>query len=129
MTPADKCRTFRELHATGCFVIPPWNVGTARTLEGLGFKRWRPPVRATRIRKAFPTAPTLRRGAGAFPRHRQCYRPAVNADFENGYANDPLQLAENVARCVATGVAGLSDRGRDRRGREPLYDSTPRWRG
>ena len=29
-TPADKRRTFRRLHAAGCFVIPnPWDVGTA----------------------------------------------------------------------------------------------------
>ena len=38
-SPADKRRIFRELHASGCFVIPnPWNVGTTRYLQGLGFK-------------------------------------------------------------------------------------------
>ena len=38
-TTADKCRTFRALHESGCFVIPnPWNIGSARYLEGLGFK-------------------------------------------------------------------------------------------
>ena len=37
--PAEKRRTFRALHESGCFVIPnPWNVGTARYLQGLGFK-------------------------------------------------------------------------------------------
>ena len=36
---ADKRRTFRKLHKSGCFVIPnPWNVGSARYLQGLGFK-------------------------------------------------------------------------------------------
>src|SRR5580704_11663214 len=36
---ADKRRTFRSLHESGCFVIPnPWNVGTARYLQGQGFK-------------------------------------------------------------------------------------------
>src|SRR5579864_8493717 len=35
---ADKRKTFRKLHETGCFVIPnPWNVGSARYLQGLGF--------------------------------------------------------------------------------------------
>jgi 2-methylisocitrate lyase-like PEP mutase family enzyme len=34
MSPSDKCRTFRELHQSGCFVIPnPWNVGSARYLQ------------------------------------------------------------------------------------------------
>ena len=36
---ADKRRTFRKLHDSGCFVIPnPWNIGSARYLQGLGFK-------------------------------------------------------------------------------------------
>ncbi len=36
---ADKRKIFRKLHEAGCFVIPnPWNVGTARYLQGLGFK-------------------------------------------------------------------------------------------
>ena len=35
----DKRKTFRKLHEAGCFVIPnPWNVGSARYLQGLGFK-------------------------------------------------------------------------------------------
>ena len=38
-TIADKRKTFRQLHEAGCFVIPnPWNVGTARYLQSLGFK-------------------------------------------------------------------------------------------
>ena len=36
---ADKRKTFHKLHEAGCFVIPnPWNVGSARYLQGLGFK-------------------------------------------------------------------------------------------
>src|SRR5207247_785299 len=36
---ADKRRAFHQLHAAGCFVIPsPWDVGSARMLQGLGFK-------------------------------------------------------------------------------------------
>jgi 2-methylisocitrate lyase-like PEP mutase family enzyme len=39
MSIAEKRRTFRALHQTGCWVIPnPWNIGTARYLQGLGFK-------------------------------------------------------------------------------------------
>ena len=38
-TIADKRRTFRKLHETGCFVIPnPWDIGSARYLQHLGFK-------------------------------------------------------------------------------------------
>ena len=36
---AERVATFRDLHASGCFVIPnPWDVGSARTLARLGFK-------------------------------------------------------------------------------------------
>ena len=36
---ADRRRTFREMHAAGCFVIPnPWDPGSARYLQSLGFK-------------------------------------------------------------------------------------------
>ena len=36
---ADKRRTFRRLHESGCFLIPnPWDIGSARWLQGLGFK-------------------------------------------------------------------------------------------
>src|SRR5207244_8911448 len=38
-TAAEKRATFRKLHSEGCFVIPnPWDVGSARYLQGLGFK-------------------------------------------------------------------------------------------
>ena len=32
----------------------------------------------------------------------------LNADFENGFADNPEGVAENVTHCIATGVAGLS---------------------
>ena len=36
---AEKRATFRKLHESGCWVIPnPWDVGSARYLQGLGFK-------------------------------------------------------------------------------------------
>ena len=36
---SDKRRVFRALHETGCFVIPnPWDIGSARYLQTLGFK-------------------------------------------------------------------------------------------
>src|SRR6476659_5529033 len=36
---AEKRATFRKLHESGCWMIPnPWDVGSARYLQGLGFK-------------------------------------------------------------------------------------------
>jgi 2-methylisocitrate lyase-like PEP mutase family enzyme len=124
MTPADKCRTFRELHATGCFVIPnPWNVGTARTLEGLGFKALATTSSGYAHSQGLPDgAHTCAEVLAHFRDIVSATDLPVNADFENGYANDPLQLAENVARCVATGVAGLSIEDATGEDAEPLYD-------
>ncbi len=45
----------------------------------------------------------------------------INADFENGYADDPDELAKNVARCVDTGVAGLSIEDSTGVAEAPLY--------
>ena len=37
-TVAEKRRVFRRLHESGCFVIPnPWDAGTTRYLQHLGF--------------------------------------------------------------------------------------------
>ncbi|MCB2044082.1 MAG: isocitrate lyase/phosphoenolpyruvate mutase family protein, partial [Rhodoferax sp.] len=38
-TISDKRRAFQQLHAAGCFAIPnPWDVGSARYLQSLGFQ-------------------------------------------------------------------------------------------
>jgi 2-methylisocitrate lyase-like PEP mutase family enzyme len=46
----------------------------------------------------------------------------LNADFENGYADQPDGVAENVMRCIATGVAGLSIEDAPHSATTPLYD-------
>ena len=107
---ADKRRTFRTLHDSGCFVIPnPWDVGSARYLQHLGFKA----LATTSLGYAFAAG----YADGAVPRDLMLAHIAelvaasdvpVNADFEGGYADDPDGVAESVTLCVKTGVAGLS---------------------
>lgn len=46
----------------------------------------------------------------------------VNADFQNGYADEPEGVAANVSRCIATGVAGLSIEDSTGTADTPLYD-------
>ena len=121
---ADKRKTFRELHRSGCFVIPnPWNVGSARYLQGLGFK-----ALAT-TSSGFAHSQGLADGAHTCAEVLAHFREIasattlpVNADFENGYADDIGLMAENVARCVATGVAGLSIEDATGDDANPLYD-------
>jgi 2-methylisocitrate lyase-like PEP mutase family enzyme len=47
----------------------------------------------------------------------------VNADFQNGYADEPEAVAANVRVCIATGVAGLSIEDNSARSDQPLYES------
>jgi 2-methylisocitrate lyase-like PEP mutase family enzyme len=123
-TVADKRRTFRKLHESGCFVIPnPWNVGSARYLQGLGFK-----ALAT-TSSGFAHALGYADGAlslddvlGHYREMSEATDVPLNADFENGFADDPDGVAINVTRCVATGVAGLSIEDATGKDGPPLYD-------
>ncbi|CAB5669932.1 Carboxyvinyl-carboxyphosphonate phosphorylmutase [Delftia tsuruhatensis] len=101
---------FRELHHQGCFVLPnPWDAGSARMLEGLGFKA----LATTSSGHAW----SLGRPDGAVSRdmvleHLRAMVAAtdlpVNADFESGFGADPQAVAESVRMALDTGVAGLS---------------------
>src|SRR5271167_1316025 len=122
-TIADKRQTFRKLHEAGCFVIPnPWNVGTARYLQSLGFKALATTSSGDAHAQGFPDGAQSRDDVLAHFREMAAAADVpLNADFENGFADDPNGVAENVTACVATGVAGLSieDSPKDER---PLYD-------
>ncbi len=120
---ADKRQTFRALHRSGCFVIPnPWNVGSARYLQRLGFK-----ALAT-TSSGFAHAQGFADGALSSDAVLAHYREMaaatdvpLNADFENGFAHDPDETAANVALCVATGVAGLSIEDYSGDSAKPIY--------
>ena len=123
MSVADKRQTFRRLHDSGCFVIPnPWNIGTARYLQALGF-----PALAT---TSSGYAHSIGYSDGDLTRDmvlahfREIARAAdvpVNADFENGFADDPDGVAANVKLCAETGVAGLSIEDYTGNDADPLY--------
>lgn len=114
-TVDDKRAAFRALHKGGCFVLPnPWDVGSARMLQHLGFEAlastssgyaWTTgrPDNAVSLDDVLDHLTTLCAGVDL----------PVNADFESGFAEDPDGVSANVARCVATGVAGLSIEDRD----------------
>ena len=121
---AEKRSTFRALHQTGCFVIPnPWNIGTARYLQGLGFKALATTSAGYAHSYGYSDGDVTRDMVLA---HCREIAPAadvpVNADFENGYADDPDEMAANVRLCIATGVAGLSIEDFTGRDSDPLYD-------
>jgi 2-methylisocitrate lyase-like PEP mutase family enzyme len=122
-TLAERRADFRALHHSGCFAIPnPWDIGSARWLEGLGFKA----LATTSSGYAW----TLGRPDGALSRaavlaHLRDIAAAtdlpVNADFESGFAADPQGVAESVRMAIETGVAGLSIEDASGDAAAPLY--------
>jgi 2-methylisocitrate lyase-like PEP mutase family enzyme len=121
---AQKRADFFKLHQSGCFVLPnPWDVGSARLLQSLGFKA----LGSTSAGYAWSTG----RGDYGLKLDELLAHLTelcagsdlpVNADFESGFADDPKGVAANVGKCVATGVAGLSVENRTSDKSKPLYD-------
>ena len=109
-TIAEKRAKFRKLHESGCFVIPnPWDVGSARQLQYLGFEA----LASTSSGHAWTVGkPDYATSLDDVLAHLAELSAAtdlpVNADFESGFADAPEGVAANVTRCIATGVAGIS---------------------
>lgn len=121
---AARRRAFRELHTAGCFVIlNPWDRGSARWLQGLGFKA----LATTSSGCAWSQG----RADGALSRDtvlahlREMVAATdlpVNADFESGFGDHADAVAESVRLAIATGVAGLSIEDATHNPAAPLFD-------
>jgi 2-methylisocitrate lyase-like PEP mutase family enzyme len=118
----EKATRFAELHRGGPFVIPnPWDAGSARVLESLGF----PALTSTSSGFAF----TLGRLDGGVTLDEVCdhVRAISDAtaipfavDLENGYGPAPADAAHAIARVAEAGAVGGSIEDWDPAGR--LYD-------
>lgn len=107
---SDKRRSFQQLHAKGCFAIPnPWDIGSARFLQSLGFKALATTSSGFAWSQGRPDVPDRREVVLA---HLRAMVDAtdlpINADFENGYAHDAAGIAQSVSLAIEAGVAGLS---------------------
>ena len=120
----EKCRVFRELHVSGCFVIPnPWDVGSTKYLQHLGFKALATTSAGAAWAIGYPDGAVPRDAMLAHIREVVAATDLpVNADFEGGYADAPDGVAESVRLCVETGVAGLSIEDSTGDKAKPLYD-------
>ena len=107
---ADKRNAFTALHQSGCFVIPnPWDAGSARYLQSLGFKA----LATTSSGFAWSRARAdnaITRDMALAHLHELVHAVDVpiNADFERGFAADAAGVAESVRLAAQTGIAGLS---------------------
>ncbi|HEX8680272.1 MAG TPA: isocitrate lyase/phosphoenolpyruvate mutase family protein [Chthoniobacterales bacterium] len=121
---AEKRQRLSELHQSGCFALPnPWDIGSARYLQHLGFKA----IATTSAGYAFSRGlPDGAVGRDAMLAHVRELAEAsdlpLNVDFENGYAHDANTAAENVRLCVEAGAAGVSVEDNSGRKDKPLYE-------
>lgn len=110
--PAELRAKFRELHESGCFVMPnPWDAGTVRALERFGFEALATTSAGMAFSMAKPDSPKALEVDDVLAHVASIVEAAtvpVNADFQAGYADDAQGVAENARRCVETGAAGLS---------------------
>jgi 2-methylisocitrate lyase-like PEP mutase family enzyme len=122
-TVSEKRAIFRALHQQGCFVLPnPWDAGSARMLQGLGFKA----LATTSSGFAWSNG----QADGALSREmilahlREIVAATdlpVSADFEDGFGVDAQGVAESVRLAIDTGVAGLSIEDSTGDAENPLY--------
>ena len=121
----DRVAAFRRLHSAGCFVMPnPWDAGSARALEQLGF----PALATTSAGFAWTTGRadngvTLDQTLDHLRAVSAAVGVPVNADFEGGFAVEPEQVAEHVRRAAGTGIAGLSIEDSTGDDDSPLHDA------
>lgn len=118
--------TFRRLHESGCFVLPnPWDRGTARYLAHVGFKALATTSAGFAFSRGLPDSVTAMAVDEVLDHVRDICESTslpVNADFQNGYADEPEHVAANVTRCIECGVAGLSIEDATGKPESPLYE-------
>jgi 2-methylisocitrate lyase-like PEP mutase family enzyme len=121
---SERRATFHALHKSGCFVIPnPWDIGSARYLQGMGFKALASTSSGFAWSKGFPDNRVTRDMVLAHLSELVAATDVpINADFEGGFAPDPAGVAEGVKLAVGTGVAGLSIEDSTGDNEKPLYD-------
>ena len=124
MTAQERVAAFHQLHESGCFVMPnPWDVGSARALQRLGFKA----LATTSAGLAWTHGcsdnhVTLEQTLEHLRVIAHAVDVPVNADFEGGYAVKPEHVNANVHLAAATGIAGLSIEDSTGDDERPLHD-------
>src|SRR5436190_16045944 len=110
---AEKGRLFRELHARpGILILPnPWDAGTAKLLASLGFEA----LATTSLGMSNALGRVDAEGSVSRAELLENCRIIgeatdlpVNADLENGYADDPKEAASILRDAAETGVVGGS---------------------
>ncbi|WP_367394236.1 oxaloacetate decarboxylase [Pseudomonas sp. X4] len=110
LTTSEKRTAFHELHKAGCFLLPnPWDAGSTRILESLGYKALATTSSGYAWSQAQADGQLSRLDTLAHMRHLAAVSDLpINADFESGFAATPEGVFESVGLAIDTGIAGLS---------------------
>jgi 2-methylisocitrate lyase-like PEP mutase family enzyme len=123
--PADRYDAFLALHRSGApLLIPnPWDRGSARVLAGLGFQALATTSGGFAATVGVQDGAVTRQQALEHARNiASAVDVPVSADLENGFADDPEQVARTVTDASRTGLAGCSIE--DYSGDRGVYDRT-----
>jgi len=126
-TQAERARAFRALHERpGIFIMPnPWDAGTAKLFASLGFEA----LATTSL--GFSSSRGRVDGTLSVSREEliaNCHEIAsatdlpVNADLENGYADDPEEAATIIRLAAEAGIVGGSIEDASGDPARPIYD-------
>jgi 2-methylisocitrate lyase-like PEP mutase family enzyme len=112
----EKAAAFRALHEGAAFVIPnPWDAGSAKVLEALGFKALASTSSGFAFTLGRPDGATtleeVAEHAGALDRATSL---PVSVDLENGYGPAPKDAATAIAAVAEAGAVGGSIEDYDR---------------
>ncbi len=123
-TQTEKASAFRALHEREyAFIIPnPWDIGTARLLEHLGFEA----LATTSAGYAFSLGQRdYQLGRDQTLAHAASIVSAtdlpVSADLENGFGDAPETVTETIRLAAAAGLAGGSIEDSTGRPEDPIY--------
>ena len=109
-TVSDKRAAFREMHHAGCFLLPnPWDAGSARLLERLGYRALATTSAGYAWSQGQADGQLSRDDTLAHMRYMATMSDLpINADFESGFGATPEAVFDSVSLALETGVAGLS---------------------
>ncbi len=122
-TQMEKAQRFVELHQR-CFLIPnPWDIGSARILESMGFEALATSSANLAWSHGQPDLSVTRSAKMAFLREL-CAATAlpVSADLQNGFADAPSDVASCITEAAQCGVVGGSIEDASSDPSQPIYD-------
>jgi 2-methylisocitrate lyase-like PEP mutase family enzyme len=109
---ADKVATFKALHAPGEFLIlaNAWDAGSARLIESCGAPAVATSSAALDWSCGYADGGTIpqRVLAEAVRRISRVLTVPLTVDSENGYSDDPAEVADTVSRLWDAGATGIN---------------------